>query len=302
MKKRTKIILALLLLLFIIASYFAYQQKFFIKMAMVPLRTYTPTEIPKDSTEAFVARGNMDNKEAFIYVQGGPNYVLFSDSFNPLLEIENSENLLKIYPQQSQIINTSAFAAKPTLTKEQALYELKQSVELLSRTITYFKNRDKKVYVVCHSYGSEIGLEYLLNKVNKADKFVLMGLNLDMDLKNIDAIKKGKIIVWEDGVNPMEQDPFPSFLMKTSLKEKFTNMSMLMLNGEKRFTELLSDVNLSNVIYVYGENDASVGRPKQHEIDFLKSKNVEVIKLDGGHMSMWSPEFMNKLYKNITKE
>lgn len=302
MKKRTKIFLVLLLLFLIIASYFAYQQKFFIKMAMVPLRNYTPTEIPKDSTDAFVAKGNMANKEVFIYVQGGPNYVLFSDSFNPLLEIDNSENLLKVYPQQSQIVNTSVFAAKPTLNKEQALFELKQSVELLSRTIGYFKNRDKKVYVICHSYGTEIGLEYLLNKENNADKIVLMGLNLDMDLKNIEAIKKGKIVVWEDGINPMEQDPFPSFLMKTSLKEKFTNMSMLMLNGEKRFTKLLSDVNLENVIYVYGESDASVGRPKQYEIDFLKSKNVEVIKLEGGHMSMWTPEFMNKLYNNITKE
>ncbi|WP_370089709.1 hypothetical protein [Ekhidna sp.] len=129
-----------------------------------------------------------------------------------------------------------------------------------------------------------------------------MGLNLDMDLRNIEAIKNGKIIVWEDGINPVEQDPFPAFLMKTSLKEKFTNMSMLMMNGEKRFTELLKDVDLRDVVYVYGENDASVGRPKQYELDFLRAKNVEVIKIDGGHMSMWTPEFMNRLYENLTKE
>lgn len=127
-------------------------------------------------------------------------------------------------------------------------------------------------------------------------------MNLDMDLRNIEAIKNGKIIVWEDGINPVEQDPFPAFLMKTSLKEKFTNMSMLMMNGEKRFTELLKDVDLRDVVYVYGENDASVGRPKQYELDFLRAKNVEVIKIDGGHMSMWTPEFMNRLYENLTKE
>ncbi|MGB5928354.1 MAG: hypothetical protein WBH03_09260, partial [Cyclobacteriaceae bacterium] len=270
-----------------------------IKMAMVPLRNYVPTEIPGDTTDLVIANGNISNDQAYIYVQGGPNYVLFTDTFNPLLEIEDSESLLKVYPQQSQIINTSAFAAKPTLTKKQASYELDQSVEILSRTISYFKNQGKAVFVICHSYGSEIGLEYLLNKTNHADKVVLMGLNLDMDLRNIEAIKKGKIVVWEDGINPVEQDPFPALLQKTSLKEKFTNMSMLMLNGEKRFTQLLKDTDLSNVIYVYGEKDAAVGRPKQHEIDFLKNKNVELIKLDGGHMSMWSPEFMNELYTKL---
>ncbi|WP_370089708.1 hypothetical protein [Ekhidna sp.] len=173
MEKRTKIILALVIVVLVIVSFLAYQQKFFIKMAMVPLRAYVPTEIPKDTTDVFVTKGNMDNNEVFIYVQGGPNYVLFTDSFNPLLKIDNSESLLKVFPQQSQIINTSAFAAKPTLNREQAIYELNQSVEFLSRTIAYFKNRGKRVFVICHSYGTEIGLEYLLNQENRADRLVL---------------------------------------------------------------------------------------------------------------------------------
>ena len=302
MKKRTKIILGVLVVLIGIIGYFAYQQKFIIKMAMVPLREYKPTKLPKDTTNLFVARGNLENNQVYIYVQGGPNYVLFTDTFNPLHEIDNSESLLKIYPQQSQIINTSAFAAKPTLTRKQASFELSQSVEILARTISYFKNKGKRVFVICHSYGSEIGLEYLLNKQNQTNKIVLMGLNLDMDLRNIEAIKKGKIIVWENGINPVEQDPFPAFLMKTSLKEKFTNMSMLMMNGEKRFTEHLEKIDLNNVIYVYGEKDASVGRPKPSEIEFLNSKGVEIMKLDGGHMSMWTSDFMNELYKKLSEE
>ena len=302
MKRRTKILLGIIVFILLIIGYLAYQQKFFIKMALVPLRPYVPTEIPEDTTALFVANGTMAHEEAFIYVQGGPNYVLFTDSFNPLLEIDNHQDLLKIYPYQSQILNTSAFAAKPTITAAQAAFELGQSVEILNRTIYYFKNRNKRVYVICHSYGSEIGLEYLLNLGNQADKLVLMGLNLDMDLRNIDAIKKGKIVVWQDGTDPIEQDPFPAFLMKTSLKEKFTNMSTLMMNGEKRFTKLLKDVDLSNVIYIYGEKDASVGRPKPNEIDFLLSKNVEVIQLEGGHMSMWTPEFMNRLVKVLRGE
>ena len=43
--------------------------------------------------------------------------------------------------------------------------------------------------------------------------------------------------------------------MKTSLKDKFINISMLWLNGNKRFTELLADKQLDNVIYVYGKYD-----------------------------------------------
>jgi len=70
---------------------------------------------------------------------------------------------------------------------------------------------------------------------------------------------------------------------------------MLMLNGKKRYTQALADDNLDNVIYDYGKYDESVGRPKQHELDFFRSKGVNIIELEGGHMSMWSKDFMFNL-------
>ena len=93
MKKRTKIFVAIGIILIGAVSYLAYQQKFFIKMAMVPLRPYSPTELPIDTTNLFITKGNLENNAAFIYVQGGPNYVLFTETFNPLLMMPNSENL-----------------------------------------------------------------------------------------------------------------------------------------------------------------------------------------------------------------
>lgn len=59
---------------------------------------------------------------------------------------------------------------------------------------------------------------------------------------------------------------------------------MLWLNGNKRFTELLADKQLDNVIYVYGKYDESIGGPKPYELEFLSSKKVEVLELKGGHV------------------
>jgi len=301
MKTWKKIALGILVFVIAALGYLVYQQWFFVKMAMVPLRPYEPTQLPADTTRLFTVRGDMSEDTAYVYVQGGPNYVLFTEEFHALHYLPGSDSLLKIFPVQSQIMNRSVFAAEPTITEEQAQQEFQTSVEMIKRTIEYLKKDGKVVYVIGHSYGTTLLLEYLDRAGNRADQLVLMGYNLDMDLQNIEALKRGKIFVWKNGTEPVEQAPFPPFLKGTSMSDKFTNGSMLMLNGKKRYTQNLADDSLKNVIYVYGKYDESVGRPKQHELDFLLIKGVKIFGLEGGHMSMWSREFMGRLYSALTE-
>ena len=296
MKTWIKIALALLALLLLAVGYVAYQQRFFIKMALVPLRPYVPTELPEDTTQLFVVNGEWSSHDtAYLFVQGGPNYILYTEEFNALHYLPNSPHLLKVFPTQSQIYNHAVFAATPNLTEAQAEAELQVSVDMLDRTIRYAKDRVKTVVAIGHSYGSHILLEYLDTRENMADHVVLMGLNLDMDMRNIAAIDKGKVITWVDGTDPQERDPFPDVLRSTSLQDKFINMATLMKHGKKRYTQALADDDLAAVIYVYGEKDESVGRPTERELDFLREKQVRIEALEGGHMSMWSTEFMSRL-------
>ena len=305
MKKRTKIILLSIGIMIAGLGYFIAQldsnPALFIKMAVLPSKKYKPTELPKDTTSLFTSIGNIKNDIAFVFVQGGPALKRNIDNKNPLLLLPNSKNLLKVYPLQSQMINQTILSAEnPSLTKEQGAFEHNQSVEILHRTISYLKNKNKNVYVICHSYGTLIGHQYLNTRENLADKIVLMGFPLDMDLRTFD-VKKGEIIFWKDGTEPIKEDPFPPFplksLIKNSLNELFANMFMLInTNAKKRFTKLLMDKNLSNVIYVYAKFDEASGRPTNNELDFLRTKNVEVLETFGGHHSMWTNQFMSNLY------
>ncbi|MBC8884097.1 alpha/beta fold hydrolase [Flavobacterium piscinae] len=80
------------------------------------------------------------------------------------------------------------------------MYILGQSVsqgkkaEILHRTINYLKQRNKKVYLVGHSYGASICLEYIASRNNLADKVVIMGTDFDDDISSWSQLKPDKYI------------------------------------------------------------------------------------------------------------
>jgi len=53
--------------------------------------------------------------------------------------------------------------------------------------------------------------------------------------------------------------------------------------GHKRYTELLANIDLSNVIYIYGKTDEQVGRLLEAEMTFLESKGTTVLVGEGDH-------------------
>lgn len=54
--------------------------------------------------------------------------------------------------------------------------------------------------------------------------------------------------------------------------------------GMNRYTQEFDDIeDLSNVTYIYGTIDPFVGRLTTAELEFLESKNANVIEGNGGH-------------------
>jgi len=43
----------------------------------------------------------MAQDTAYVYVQGGPNYLLFTEEFNALHYLPQSDSLLKVFPTKS---------------------------------------------------------------------------------------------------------------------------------------------------------------------------------------------------------
>ena len=192
--RRGKIILVgILLLIFVFIAISVAENRQLIGLIALPTQKYQPTKIPVDTTDLFEYDRYIKNEVAYIYVQGGPNWELFNRKLSPLNGIPHIGTFIRVFPYQSQILNHSILAAMPPLTAEQAQQEVKVSAEILYRTIAYYKNMGKKVYVFCISHGSQIGLEMLRNHGNISDGLALTMIRLDLDEEAINLSNDGKV-------------------------------------------------------------------------------------------------------------
>lgn len=266
-----------------------------IGLISLPSQEYQPTKIPVDTMKLFEYEGYIKNDIVYIYVQGGPNWEFFDRKHSPFTWMPNSGKYIKVFPYQSQMINHSILAATPPIAEVQAQQEVTKSAEILYRTIAFFKNRNKKVYVLCISHGSQIGLELLSRYDNTFDGLALTMIRLDLDQKAIDLTGNGKVPYFNSNQEVTNRYLLPSFLRFPRLNNRVDNMTMLMKVSRNRYTELLKDRDLSNVIYVYGKNDNKVGSPKQHELEFLISKGVSILELDCGHDDLGGSDYIYQI-------
>ncbi|MDE5423079.1 tetratricopeptide repeat protein [Ancylomarina sp. DW003] len=267
-------------------------------------KPYSESQIPNDTTKLFITKGNWENDTAFVYVQGGPDIDLQINEKDALHLMPNADKLLKIYPVQSQILNPDLLITNPILTPEQSAKENLISAEILNRTVLYLKDKGKKVFLIGHSYGSSICLEYLNSKNNLTDKTVIMGLDLDEDISSWNKLKTGEYIRWENGENPISKTVFAwvpnDYPIKSSFDRIADNLTALVKsNMQKNYTKLLKQSDFDKLISVFAKNDEANGRKSKKEIEFLKSKNVTAIEVEGNHHSMLTAEFMKKLYENL---
>ncbi|MFK7768582.1 MAG: hypothetical protein AB8B55_15270 [Mariniblastus sp.] len=282
------------------------QKNSFFKLAVNPPTKYVPTVLPRDPTKLFKTSGNLDSNKVFIFVQGGPDPDFGVYREDPLTLLPNQDGILRVNVKEAQIINTNLLASDPILTEKQCLFEHRKSAEMLHRTVEYFKSQGKKVFVLGHSYGCLIGIEYLRSQPNTADRVILMGSSFDQDLRNYpDSIKgQGKLIRWVDGVEPYEKSFFGDFplrpLIEENLNRIFANTdAMVASHSKQRFTKILKGRDLSNVIFAYAKFDESSGRTKQYELDFLKSHGAKIIESYGDHHSMLSREVLGNVYSHV---
>lgn len=271
---------------------------------LVP-QEYQQTQIPKDTSELFQFRGNWENELAFVYLQGGPDLQLNIGPRDGLHLISNHNEILKIYPLQSQMLNPNVLATKPIITDSQSAIENKLSAEILHRVIEHLSNRGKKVYLIGHSFGSSICMEYMNLKNSLAEKVVLMGLDLDEDISSWANAKTGEYIRWEDGIKPYALTVFQEIPEQHPLKKDFDRIadnlaSIVGHNMDKKYTQLLEDNDFKKLISVYATEDEANGIKSEEEIQFLEKKGSLVVRVNGDHHDMLNSEFMNDLYDHLT--
>jgi len=276
----------------------------FHQLGYLPPNQYNPTVIPNDTTQLFQVEGNWEKEIAFVYVQGGPDLQLNIGRWDGLHLMSNHDNILKVYPLQAQMLNPKSLVCEPMLTIEQSAYENAQSVEILDRVINYLVARKKKVYLIGHSYGASISMEYVHSKENMADKVVLMGLDLDEDISSWKTLKSGEYIRWQDGKTPYIKTVFEEIAdnhpLKTSFNRVADNLGMIVQNNmAKEYTKLFEEKDFIKLISVYSSQDEANGIKSQKEIGTLKKQETKIVKILGDHHDMLTTQFMTDLYEYL---
>jgi len=233
--------------------------------------------------------GNINSDTIIINSQGGPILEFSSDEIIRFLYEEGKINLNKtaiINIHQEQTLRPWKFRGKE-ITFEQAKKYDEKSVKRLSDTIKYFKNKGKKVYVVGTSFGAFVVQDSLATHGNIADKYLIIVGRLNMPKEVWSEFSKGNYVGFEYDKNGIPKIiPFNAEQAGMggggSIEDK--NMAKLAAGlWYKRYITLLKNINLSNVIYIYGKKDQQVGNLNKKEVEFLKSKNVKILEWNGGH-------------------
>ncbi|MDT0554623.1 hypothetical protein [Patiriisocius hiemis] len=236
--------------------------------------------IPESLSKSGYSFGNPDSDTVIINIDGGPRNNLSTYGFEFAFSVQggiDENDYFLINMRESQTLHPEE-TEKEEISWEQAKNYNIKTVKTLYELISYFKSEHKKVYVVGGSYGSLVGLQSLADYNNIADGYLLMFGRLDMTKEVSTAYSKGYDANFEeDAITPK--------IGEKSDNVYTVNMRKIAaaMNRDIKYTELLKDVNLSNLIYFYSETDQSVGKLTEKEATFLKSKNAEVVSVKIEH-------------------
>lgn len=239
------------------------------------------TQIPNDVTKLFIEKGNTNSNKVILYSNGGPDYTLDTNYFD---DMELSE-FHEVYVHQSNTYNQTIINSE-VLTFERAIEENKNSVEILHRVAKYFNDKGKEVYIVGHSFGAILIPSLIATKEPIAKKYLLMAGRLDFPDLVWQGFRDSQGYNFIDGVTPTKQF-LDNTVNEIERKRYYARMKLQAGFGKNRYTQLLQNKDLSNVIYAYGEKDEAVGSLTVAEVDFLNAKNATVYAIqDGSHDSM----------------
>ncbi len=254
--------------------------------------TYERTIIPDNIEDLYIETGNVSSDIVLLIVQGGP----FDKMQYTINQFDKwADKLHIVFVKQAQIINPTILPPENNLRLEDAGYENLVSVRMLHKTIQNFKEQNKKVLVWGVSYGAWLIQKYIAEYDIGADAISIAAGRLDLEPE-----------IWKEG--KMNQKVFDITYKKdkriyTEMGFTYTKPSSYLLASidKERYTKLLSSKDLSKlVVYQYGKKDGTVGRLNKSEIDFLKSKDIEIeICNKCYHRQMLSEKIMNSAIQKM---
>jgi len=248
------------------------------------------TTIPLDTTSLWFGDGPISSDTVLMFLQGGPkNHLDIEVAGRSMMRyIPNYQTYYCAHLHQSHTLNKAIFECT-NFTLEMAEAEINTTAEMIHRSVSYFKNKGKTVILFAHSYGAFLIPYYLTKYPSLADKYIITGGRLDVDVTCFEGHLAGYNGHFEeDGLTYVvdkekKEKPTDTPRMKIWHQNKQLLKGVL---GVPRYTELLKDVDMSNFIYFSAKDDQNVGALKQGELDFLDAKGAQVFHTTGGHYDL----------------
>jgi len=236
------------------------------------------TELSQDIKDLIYFKGDEKASKVLITVPGGPGTILGSDLVDLFAANFVNTDILNVTVHQAQTLD-STIVKDNDITLNQAVGFNAESIEMLDKVTSYFKNQGRTVYVLGLSFGSFITQDLIAKKgIDAAHKYLIIAGRLDMNDIVWQAAAEGKTSYFENGITPIiNPDPNPD-VKERNLERIGAGFVM------NRYTQLFGSISdLSNVTYIYGEIDQAVGSLTTNEIQFLESKNTNLIAGPGNH-------------------
>jgi len=194
-----------------------------------------------------------------------------------------------VYVKQYQQSNPSIME-NSTLSLADAIICNDTTVAILRKVVNHFNNLGKTVVITGHSFGAFVIPEYLDDYGNTdIHKIIPMAgrLNMNDDIWNAMATGyHGEFL--NDGVTT-------TISSTLTPSEYWAGMKLAAGCGYNRYIDSLSGLDLSNLMYLYGESDQSVGRLLPNEVTFLQNANATVVAVpNGDHSAMFDDMYMDQ--------
>ncbi|MCH9649944.1 MAG: hypothetical protein K0U98_17035 [Deltaproteobacteria bacterium] len=227
--------------------------------------------------------GNPASETVIVNAQGGPVPFLFTDRLEEMLGL-GATDLYAVNVHQAQTRAPSQFNDRPISFEEAKAFDT-GSVRMLAEVVRGYKEAGKTVYVVGISFGAFVVQDLLATQGNLADGYLIVVGRLDMPQRAWHPFSEGRFAGFKDGVEIVDFASAEEAGMGGDGSEFVDgNMAKLAAGlGYKRFTDLLAEIDLSNVVYAYGRLDEQVGRLTQEEVSFLKERGATVLSGEGNH-------------------
>lgn len=242
-------------------------------------------EISQEIKDLTYFKGNESAPAVIIYSQGGPGYGLDEETVDTFFQGYNTDDVLMANVHQAQTKNSNPFMSND-ITLEQAVNFNAESVENLFKTVKFFKNQGRTVYVLGVSYGAFLTQELIAKYgIDVADKYIILTGRLDINDEIWQGAAEGKNSKFINAVTPIVEATPDANVVERNTARLFAGVA------QNRYTQSLKTINdLSNIMYVYGKKDNAVGSLTTEEIQFLLVRSASMVSGNGNH---------NETYKDL---